>query len=143
MSWTGPSISASQDQMDETFAYNMRTNPNKEQIARGRKPIAGSGNNPVFTGDPGRQTSQKLDTDFINDRPLAVDRLTAGGQGLTSGVGDIGRMEYRVPLKLDVSRERNMYDTVQAVDQNPLMQSLKRNAEHDSRMLAEMMAGGR
>ena len=84
-------------------------------------------------------TSQKLDTDFINDRPLAVDRLTAGGQGLTSGVGDIGRMEYRVPLKLDVSRERNMYDTVQAVDQNPLMQSLKRNAEHDSRVLAEMM----
>ena len=139
LAWTGPSISASQDQMDETFAYNMRTNPNKEQIARGRRPIAGSGNNPVFTGDPGRQTSQKLDTDFINDRPLAVDRLTAGGQGLTSGVGDIGRMEYRVPLKLDVSRERNMYDTIEAVDQNPLMQSLKRNAEHDSRVLAEMM----
>ena len=68
-----------------------------------------------------------------------MDRLTAGGQGLTSGVGDIGRMEYRVPLKLDVSRERNMYDTVQAVDQNPLMQSLKRNAERDSRALAEMM----
>ena len=128
-------MAASQDLPDETFAYNMRTNPNKELIARGRKPIAGSGQDALFNGDPGRQTSKKLNTDFINDRALAVDRLTAGGQGVGPGVGDIGRMEYRVPLKLDVSRERNMYDIIDAVDHNPLMQSLKRNAEHDSRVL--------
>lgn len=140
LSWTGPGISASQDQMDETFAYNMRTNPNKELIAKGRKPIAGSGQETIFTGDPGRQTSKKFNTDVINDRPLAVNRLTAGGQGLTSGVGDIGRVEYRVPLKLDVSRERNQYDTIAAVDNNPLMQSLKRNAEQDDRMIAARMA---
>jgi hypothetical protein len=140
LSWTGPGISASQDQMDETFAYNMRTNPNKELIAKGRKPIAGSGQEAIFTGDPGRQTSKKFNTDFINDRPLAVNRLTAGGQGLTSGVGDIGRVEYRVPLKLDVSRERNQYNTIEAVDNNPLMQSLKKNAEQDDRMIAARMA---
>jgi len=43
LAWTGPSISASQDQMDETFAYNMRTNPNKEQIARGAQAHCGLG----------------------------------------------------------------------------------------------------
>jgi hypothetical protein len=136
MSWYGPSMAASQDSMDPTFAYNMRTNPNKEVVALGRKPIAGSGNNAIFTGDPGRQTSKKLDTDVINDRALAINRPLGGG-GLTSGVGDIGRVEYRVPLKLDVSRERNQYEMVEAVDNNPLMQSLHKNAEHDDRILRE------
>ena len=140
LSWNGPGISASPDQMDETFAYNMRTNPNKEQIARGRKPIAGSGQSGVFNGDPGKQLSKKLDADYINDRPLALNRSIGGGEGMTSGVGDIGRMEYRVPLKLDVSRERNMYDVVDAVDNNPLMQSLRKNAETDERRLAQMLA---
>ena len=140
LNWYGPSISASQDQMDETFAYNMRTNPNKEKIAVGRKPIAGSGQNTLNNGDPGRQTSKKLDTDFINDRPMAVNRLTAGGEGMTPGVGDIGRMEYRVPLKLDVSRERNTFDMVSAVENNPLQQSLQKNALADSRMLAHLQS---
>ena len=105
----------------------MRSNPNKEVIARGRKPIAGSGGSATFNGNPGKQNSKKLDADIMNDRPLAVNRSL----DLTSGVGDIGRMEYRVPLKLDVSRERNTYDFVQAVDNNPLMQSLRKNAEKD------------
>jgi hypothetical protein len=140
LGWNGPGISASPDQMDETFAYNMRTNPNKEQIARGRKPIAGSGKDALFNGNPGKQWSKKLDADYINDRPLALNRSIGGGEGMTAGVGDIGRMEYRVPLKLDVSRERNMYDVVDAVDNNPLMQSLKKNAELDERRLMEMLA---
>ena len=134
--WYGPSMAASQDSMDPSFAYNMRTNPNKEVIAQGRKPIAGSGNNPVFTGDPGKQMSKKLDGDFINDRPLAINRPMGGG-GVTPGVGDIGRMEYRVPLKLDVSRERNQMAVIEAVENNPLMQSLRKNAEHDSEMLQQ------
>jgi hypothetical protein len=128
LSWTGPGGNGAwNDTMDPTFAYNMRTNPNKEQIARGRKPIAGSGKSATFNGDPGLQKSNKLDTDFINDRALAINRSL----DLTPGVGDIGRMEYRVPLKLDVSRERNTYDSVDAVDNNPLMQSLRKNAEID------------
>jgi hypothetical protein len=45
-----------------------------------------------------------------------------------------------VPLKLDVSRERNQYNTIEAVDNNPLMQSLKKNAEQDDRMIAARMA---
>jgi hypothetical protein len=117
--------------MDNTAAYNMRTNPNKEQIARGRKPIAGSGNSATFNGDPGKQNSKKLDADVINDRTLSINRTL----DLTPGVGDIGRVEYRVPLKLDISRERNQYSFVEAVDNNPLMQSLRKNAECDAKAI--------
>lgn len=132
LSWTGPGGNGAwSDAMDNSYAYNMRTNPNKEQIARGRKPIAGSGGLAVFKGDPGRQTSQKLDADYINDRPLAINRSL----DITPGVGDIGRVEYRVPLNLDVSRERNQYSSVSAVDNNPLMQSLRKNAELDEKAL--------
>lgn len=134
--WYGPGAAASQDSMDPSFAYNMRTNPNKEIIAQGRKPIAGSGSVAVFTGDPGKQGSKKLDTDVINDRALSVNRPIGGG-GITPGVGDIGRMEYRIPLRLDVSRERNQNEIVSSVVNNPLMQSLHKNAEEDDRMMRE------
>jgi hypothetical protein len=134
LAWTGPGGNGAwNDVMDPTFAYNMRTNPNKEQIARGRKPIAGSGNSATFNGDPGRQVSKKLDADYINDRALAINRSL----DITPGVGDIGRVEYRVPLKLDVSRERNTYSAVEAVDTNPLMQSLRKNAEIDDAAIRE------
>jgi hypothetical protein len=136
LAWTGPSMAAAQDSMDPSFAYNMRTNPNKEVIAQGRKPIGGSGKVATFNGNPGRQTSQKLDTDFINDRPMAINRPLGGG-GITPGVGDLGRVEYRVPLRLDVSRERNQREVIEAVDNNPLMQSLRKNAEHDDLVLRQ------
>jgi len=134
LAWTGPGGNGAwNDVMDPSFAYNMRTNPNKEQIARGRRPIGGSGNSATFNGDPGRQTSKKLDTDVINDRALSINRPI----DITPGVGDIGRMEYRVPLKLDISRERNQYSSVEAVDNNPLMQSLRKNAELDDAVIRE------
>jgi hypothetical protein len=139
LAWTGPGGNGAwNDNMDPTFAYNMRTNPNKEQIARGRRPIAGSGNSATFNGDPGRQLSKKLDTDVINDRALAINRSL----DITPGVGDIGRTEYRVPLKLDISRERNQYSSVSAVDNNPLMsmQSLSKNAKRDEEAIRELSA---
>jgi len=134
LSWTGPGGNGAwADAMDPTYAYNMRTNPNKEQIARGRKPIAGSGSSATFNGNPGVQLSKKLDTDIINDRALAVNRST----DLTPGVGDIGRVEFRVPLNLDVSRERNTYSTIEPVENNPLMQSLSKNAARDEAAIRE------
>jgi hypothetical protein len=134
LAWTGPGGNGAwSDAMDTTFASNMRTNPNKEVIARGRKPIAGSGGSATFNGNPGVQKSKKLDADIMNDRALAVNR----SMDLTPGVGDIGRMEYRVPLKLDVSKERNTYQFVEAVDTNPLMQSLRKNAELDEAAIKE------
>jgi hypothetical protein len=119
--------------MDMTAAYNMRSNPNKEQIARGRKPIAGNGAVATFKGDPGLQLSKKLDIDIMNDRAMAVNRSI----DITPGVGDIGRVEHRVPLNLDVSRERNTYSAVEAVENNPLMQSLRKNAAIDDAAVRE------
>jgi hypothetical protein len=110
--------------MDETFAYNMRTNPNKEQIARGRKPIAGAGGIAINQGDAGRQTAKKLWTDDVNDRVNSINRV----EGLPPGVGDIGQVKYRVPLRLDVSAERLTPDIVEQVNNNPLQQSIQRNA---------------
>ena len=47
-------------------------------------------------------------------------------------------MKFRAPLKLDVSMERNQQETIAAVANNPLMQSLQRNAEHDARLAAQL-----
>lgn len=118
-------------------AYNMRTNPNKEQIAKGRKPFAGNGGMGVLNGDPGRQTSKKLNADIINDRALAQNRVDS--MSLPPGAGDIGEIKYRAPLKLDISLERNMPIMVEAVNDNPLQQSLQRNAQHDERLLEEYL----
>ena len=71
--------------------------------------------------------------DIRNDRALAVNRSV----DLPPGAGDIGRVEYRVPLKLDVSRERNTYSAVTAVDNNPFMQSLQKNAQRDEQAMQE------
>jgi hypothetical protein len=115
-------------------AYNMRLNPNKEQIAKGRKPIAGNGGLSLTNEDPGKQTSKKLDADIINDRELRINSVS----GLPPGSGDIGQVKYRVPLKLDVSLQRNQPAIISAVENNPLQQSLRKNAEHDQLVLEEL-----
>jgi len=103
----------------------MRTNPNKEQIAKGRRTIAGNGNIAIFEGDPGRQTAKRLASDDMNDRVNAGNRF----ESLPPGVGDLGQVKYRVPLRLDVSAERLTPDIVEAVDNNPLQQSIHRIAK--------------
>lgn len=119
--------------MNEDFAQNMRTNPNKEQIARGRKPIAGNGGIAIFEGDPGVQTAKRLTSDDINDRANSINRVDS----LPPGVGDLGLVKYRVPLRLDVSAERNTPDIVEAVDDNPLQQSLHRIAAIAAKQAAQ------
>jgi hypothetical protein len=47
-------------------------------------------------------------------------------------------VKYRNPLKLDVSLERNTASIVSAVEDNPLQQSLRRNAETDQRTLEQL-----
>lgn len=120
----GSGANSSWGVMNTDFAYNMRTNPNKEQIAKGRKPIAGNGSVAIFDGDPGRQTAKRLASDDMNDRVNSINRVDS----LPPGVGDLGQIKYRVPLRLDVSAERNTPDIVEAVDNNPLQQSLHRIA---------------
>jgi hypothetical protein len=115
-------------------AYNMRLNPNKEAVAKLPKPFAGNGGLGTFNSNV-LQTSKKLDVDIIDDRALAVNNVV----GLPPGAGDIGQVKYRAPLKLDVSMERNMQVMVDAVNNNPLQQSLQKNAEHDEALLMQYL----
>lgn len=126
--YTGGPKAAHERHMQHTFAYNMRLNPSKEQVAKGRS-IAG-GNIQVFKGDEPNVTSRKLDIDVINDRAPAVNRSL----DLGPGAGDIGRTKYRAPLKLDVATERNTREIIESTEANPLVQSLRKNAEHDERL---------
>jgi hypothetical protein len=133
----GAPNSVNKDFTSHDAAYNMRSNPNKEQIAAGRDPMHGNGGAlAVFDGNL-HQTTRKLDADIINDRANAVNRVT----GLTTGVGDIGQVRSRVPLKMDVSRVRNGPEAIGAVLENPLMatQDLSRNAAHDEALLQELL----
>jgi hypothetical protein len=131
--WFGGGEAVNKDFTSHDAAYNMRLNPNKEQIAKGRKPLAGNGLLATVNGSV-NQMSKKLDGDIVNDRAMAVNNVT----GLPPGSADIGRVKYRLPLKLDVSLERNQPAVIAAVENNPLQQSLQRNAEHDQRLLEEL-----
>lgn len=133
----GPSISVNKDFTSHDAAYNMRTNSSKEQVAKGRRPIAGNGNVAVFTGEKNGVTYKKLDADSINDRANTVNRVNS----IPSGVGDLGQIKYRVPLVMDVSAQRNTRDVIAAVENNPLQQSLYKNAMHDEDLLQEMLKG--
>jgi len=132
----GTPTGALQDFTSHESAYNMRTNPTKELISEGRTPMSGNGGLAVFTGDI-NQTTKKIDADIINGRANAVNRSL----DLNSGVGDIGQVRYRVPLKLDQSIERNQREIIAAVENNPLMQSISKNAAHDEAVYQEMLKG--
>ena len=133
----GPAISVNKDFTSHESAYNMRKNESKTSVAKLRKPLAGNGNLAVFKGEI-HQKSNRLTADDLNDRALAVNRVS----GMTPGAADLGRVQYRAPLKLDVSMERNMQVMVDAVENNPLNQSLRKNAIRDS-MALEQLQGGR
>jgi hypothetical protein len=132
--YTGGPKAAAERAMSHTFAYNMRLNPNKQQIAK--RPALGGGNIQLFHGDEPNVTYRKLDTDFINDRAPAVNRSL----DLGPGSADIGRVKYRAPLKLDVANERNQREIISQTENNPLMQSLHKNAEHDARLAQELQS---
>jgi hypothetical protein len=117
----------------------MRLNPNKQQIAVGRDPLHGNGGSlAVFDGQI-KQTTRRLDADYINDRTNAVNRVVS----LPTGAGDIGRVNYKVPLKQDVYTVRNQREILNGIHDNPLFatQDLSRNAEHDEAIYQEMLQG--
>jgi hypothetical protein len=134
----GPAISVNKDFTSHEAAYNMRKNEAKTTTSVLRKPLAGNGGIAIFKGEIHQKTN-RLTADDINDRALAVNRVS----GMTPGTADLGRVKYRMPLKLDVSLERNMPVFVEAVDNNPLNQSLRKNAIRDSMMLEELQNGRR
>ena len=132
----GTPTAALQDFTSHDAAYNMRSNPTKERVAQGRKPMSGNGGLAIFTGDV-HQTSKKIDADIVNDRANAINRSL----DYNAGVGDIGQVRFRVPLKLDQSMERNQREIIEATQNNPLMinQSLQRNAEHDEALYQDLL----
>jgi len=132
----GAPMASQQDFTSHEAAYNMRTNPTKERVSEGRTPMSGNGGLAVFTGDI-HQTTRKLDADVINSRANAVNRSL----DFNAGVGDIGQVRYLVPLKLDQSMERNQREIISAVENNPLMQSIHKNAQHDEELYQEMLKG--
>ena len=132
----GVPTSSQQDFTSHEAAYNMRTNPTKEKVSQGRTPMSGNGGLAVFTGDV-HQTTRKLDADNINSRANAVNRSL----DFNAGVGDIGQIRYRVPLKLDQSMERNQREMIAAIEGNPLMQSIQKNAAHDEALYQDLLKG--
>ena len=70
-----------------------------------------------------------MDVDIINDRAPAVNRSL----DLGPGSADIGSVKYRAPPK---SAFRIQREIIEATDSNPLMQSLRRNAEHDAKLFS-------
>ena len=131
----GPAISVNKEFTSREDVSNMRKNESKTAIAKGRKPIAGNGGLAVFKGEI-HQKSNRLTADDVNDRALAVNRAME----MTPGSADLGRVQYRNPLKLNVSTERNQPFMVSEVENNPLQQSLYRNAVRDSAVLEQMEA---
>jgi hypothetical protein len=131
LSYTGPGYATNKAFTSHDDAYNMRLNPNKEQISRLRKPIAGNGNIATFNGDI-TQTSKKINADVINDRANAVNRVVDIGPG----AADIGMVKFRAPPQLDIGLQRNTMEMISAVESNPLNQSLRLNAIRDQQILA-------
>ena len=132
----GAPMASQQDFTSHEAAYNMRTNPTKERVSEGRKPMSGNGGLAVFTGDI-HQTTKKIDADIVNSRANAVNRSL----DFNAGIESFGQVRYRVPLKLDQSMERNQHEIISAVENNPLMQSISKNAAHDEALYQEMLKG--
>jgi hypothetical protein len=130
-SYVGGPKAAHERHMSHGAAYNMRLNPNKQQIAKGRK-LAG-GNIQLFQGDEPNVSSRKLDTDVINDRVPTSRPLDLG-----PGAADLGRVKYRAPLKLDVANERNQREIIAQTENNPLMISIQKSAEHDAKLAQQL-----
>jgi len=74
----------------------------------------------------------------VNDRADSVNRVV----GIPTGVGDIGQVRYKMPLKQDIYPERNQREILSGVLANPLFdtQDLSRNAEHDENVYRSMLA---
>jgi hypothetical protein len=106
--------------------YKMRQDAGKEQVAVGRKPIAGNGNLPIFSGEDNMNIGpyKKLDSDYINDRQPPVYRVN----GPPAGAEVIGLQKYRAPLRLDMSTDRFNPASVKSLQENPYTIDLSRRA---------------
>jgi hypothetical protein len=110
----GPAMGGREQVYD--YAYEMRQNPTKEQIASGRRPIAGNGSLPLFNGEDYMNVSyRRLDSDSFNDRANTVDRVV----GPPPGSEMIGLQRPKQVLQLDVAADRNIHEILDSLSDNP------------------------
>ena len=111
----GPAVAKLEQVYDP--AYAMRTNPTKEVVSSGRRPVAGNGNLPIFNGEDNVNiTRWRVDVDSLNDRSNQPDRVIA----LPPGAAAIGVQRSRQPgLSTDVSRDVNVREILDSLSENP------------------------
>ena len=98
------------------FAYDMRTNPVKEVVAAGRRPVAGAGLLSLFNGEDNVNiTYRRLDADSLNDRANTMNRVT----GPPTGTEAIGLQRPKHVLHLDIAQDRNIHEILDSLNENP------------------------
>lgn len=116
-------------------AYTMRQNAVKELTAKGRRPVAGNGNLPIFNGEDNVNMSfRKIDSDFLNDRDNVVSRVN----GMGASANDIGMQRPKQVLRLDVSTDRNYESILDMLDDNPYAIQVPKIARGNPRALHKM-----
>lgn len=104
-------------------AYAMRQYAQKENVARGRKPMGSSVK--LFNGeDYVNQTYRRLYEDSVNDREPGTDRVNSEPTNATF----IGAQRPRSVLKLDISADRMEPVMVASLERNPYVIPLHKAA---------------
>jgi hypothetical protein len=122
-SWTGTANSFSKAEMNQDSARAMRHYAQRENIAKGRKPMGSSVK--LFNGEDNVNIQyRRIVADSINDREPGLDRVTA--ESATANL--IGAQRPRAILKLDVSAIRNEPVVVSSLESNPYVIPLHKTA---------------
>ena len=116
-------------------AYAMRQSGIKELTAKGRRPVAGAGNLPLFNGEDNVNLSyRKIDSDFRNDRDNVVSRVN----GVGATVDAIGLQRPKQVLQINVAKDRNYESILDMLDDNPYAIQVPKIARGDPRALHKM-----
>jgi hypothetical protein len=113
-SWTGTAMSYATADMNQDAARAMRHYAQRENIAKGRKPMGSS--TKIFNGEDNINLQyRRIVSDSVNDREPGLDRVNA--EPATANL--IGAQRPRAILKLDVASVRNEPVVVSSLESNP------------------------
>jgi hypothetical protein len=131
----GPAVAKLEQVYDP--AYAMRTNPVKEIVSAGRRPVAGNGGLPIFNGEDNMNiTRWRVDVDSLNDRSNQPDRVV----GIPIGAAALGEIRPRQPgLSTDISRDVNVREILNSLSDNPYNIDIRRAASSSG---SSAMVGG-
>lgn len=122
-SWTGIAESFAKADMNQDAARAMRHYAQRENIAKGRKPMGSSVK--LFNGEDNiNMQYRRIVADSVNDREPGLDRVTA--EPATANL--IGAQRPRAILKLDVAAVRNEPVVVSSLESNPYVKPLHKIA---------------